>query len=249
MLYQASWLYPYYKLVPVTVELVEPNPETDITCLASNVQMGNTQYKEVSELIQKEQPDLLFLMETDQRWFAALQPVLAGYKTIAKELKDNCYGCVFATNLEVVDVNVHYIAGDDTPSVHATLKDKSGKTFIFRGVHPRPPLPGTTSKKRDAELEQTAKFARENTVPELIMGDFNDVVWSRNSQKFKRLGEYLDPQVGRGCIKSFHAKYRLLRFPIDQFYVTKGVQLAALYRGPYMGSDHFPLIAKVRFTK
>lgn len=249
MLYQASWLYPYLKYMPVTVSSVEYNPQADITFLASNVQMTNTEHKELSTLIQREKPDVLFLMETDQRWFDVLQPVLSGYKTIAKELKDNFYGCVFATNLTVRDVNVHYIAGDNTPSIHATLEDKLGQVFIFRGVHPRPPLSGTTSYKRDKELAQTARFARESNVPEVIMGDFNDVVWSRTSMKFMKIGEYLNPQVGRGCIKSFHAKYRWLRFPIDQFFVTKGVQLAAMYRGPHIGSDHFPIIAKIRFTK
>ena len=249
ILYQVSWLYPYTKLKRATVEQVEPDKERDIKCLASNVQMGNDDFAAVSTLIKEEQPDIVFLMETDERWFESLQSVLEKYATVEKELKDNCYGCVFATNLEVIDVNIHYIAGDDTPSVHATLKDKTGETFIFRGLHPRPPMPGTSSKKRDEELRQTAAFARENEVPEVIMGDFNDVVWSRNSVQFKRLGKYYDPQVGRTCIKSFHARFRFLRFPIDQFYVTKSVRLVELYRGPYVGSDHFPLIAKVRFMR
>jgi len=210
--------------------------------------MKNTTYEEVSELIKTQQPDILFLMETDQKWFAALQSVLEGFTTITKELKDNCYGCVFATRLTVIDVNIHYVAGDDTPSVHATLEDKAGKIFIFRGIHPRPSFPRQTLKKRDAELRQTAKFAREKHVPEIIMGDFNDVIWSRNSVKFKKIGQYLDPQVGRGCIKSFHAKFRFLRFPLDQLYVTKGVDLIVLERGPFIGSDHFPMIVKMRLT-
>jgi len=246
ILYQASWLYTYTKVKKVTVPQLEADVTKDLTLLASNVQMKNSEYKEVSTLIQTEKPDVLFLMETDQKWFDGLGSVLEGYKTVAKELKDNCYGCVFATNLKVIDVNIHYIAGDDTPSVHATLEDKNGQTFIFRGLHPRPPLPGKTSKKRDEELRQTARFARENKVPEIVMGDFNDVVWSRNSANFKKIGKYLDPQVGRGCIKSFHARFKFLRFPIDQLYVTTGVSLVEMYRGPFVGSDHFPIIAKMR---
>jgi len=246
ILYQVSWVYPYCKYLKPSVPSIESDKNNDIKCMASNVQMNNTQYKDVSTLITRELPDVLFLMETDQRWFDELQSVLKTYTSVTTELKDNCYGCIFATNLKVVDINIHYIAGDDTPSVHATLEDKSGQTFIFRGIHPRPPVPGNTSRKRDEELRQTAKFAREKKIPEIVMGDFNDVVWSASSRKFMNIGQYKDPQAGRGSIKSFHARFSLLRFPIDQLYVSSGVSLVEMYRGPNVGSDHFPILAKLQ---
>ena len=81
----------------------------------------------------------------------------------------------------------------------------------------------------------------------VVMGDFNDVVWSKKSFYFKRVGGYLDPRFGRGFLSSFHAKYPFLRFPIDHFFVTDGVVVSDFRRGPAVGSDHFPMIARIRF--
>ena len=79
------------------------------------------------------------------------------------------------------------------------------------------------------------------------MGDFNDVAWSDTSQRFKRVGGYLDPRIGRGLYASFKATSWVLRCPIDQIFVTPDVAISALRRGPFVGSDHFPMIATVRF--
>jgi endonuclease/exonuclease/phosphatase (EEP) superfamily protein YafD len=36
-----------------------------------------------------------------------------------------------------------------------------------------------------------------------------------------------------------------MRFPIDQVYVTDGINLTHFGRGPDIGSDHFPMITTV----
>ena len=246
VVYQGRWLYPYSIYVTTEVDTVDADTDFDTTFLSINVEMGNKQHADVAATIKREQPDVLFLMETNQVWFDALEEVLKQYKTVVTELKDNYYGCVFATNLPVTNAQIHYVAGGNSPSVHAELTTKAGKDFVFRGLHPRPPVPGNSTKKRDQEFKQTAKYARDHCLPEIVMGDFNDVIWSRSSTKFKTDGQYSDPQVGRWNINSFHARYFFMRLPIDQLYVTKNVQLVEFHRHGYVGSDHYPLIAKLQ---
>lgn len=244
--YQGWWLYPYTPLAtPEMIAAKSGAVGTGTTFVSLNVEMGNTQYEQVQAVIKQEKPDVLFLMETNQVWFDQLQSVLGTYATVVTELKDNYYGCVFATNLPVDDVQIHYVAGNNTPSVHAQLRTTAGDKFVFRGLHPRPPVPGNSTKKRDQEYKETAKFARVEPLPEIIMGDFNNVVWSRSAQRFKSNGQYVDPLIGRFNVNSFHGRYPFMRLPIDQLYVTKNVGLIDYYRGPYVGSDHFPMVAKL----
>ncbi len=80
----------------------------------------------------------------------------------------------------------------------------------------------------------------------MTMGDFNEAAWSRRSVEFKRVGGYVDPRVGRGLYASFHAKHPMIRAPIDQFYATANVAVVSIALGPRVGSDHLPLIARVR---
>ena len=137
---------------------------------------------------------------------------------------------------------------DDTPSVLAELTAPDGATaFRFVGLHPRPPVPGQDTDERDAEVLYAARFARRSGVPLVAMGDFNDAAWSDTSQRFKHVGGYLDPRIGRGLYASFNANHWLIRCPIDQLFVTPDVAVVSFGRGPHVGSDHFPIVATLRF--
>ena len=79
----------------------------------------------------------------------------------------------------------------------------------------------------------------------LVAGDLNDVAWSHTSRLFKRLGRMLDPRVGRGLFSTFHAGYRLIRWPLDHVYASDDFVLHDIKRlGPF-GSDHFPILVSL----
>ena len=50
--------------------------------------------------------------------------------------------------------------------------------------------------------------------------------------------------MGRGLISTFHAKYWLLRFPIDQMYHSADVLVEELKTLENFNSDHLPLYCK-----
>ena len=223
------------------------DPEHDVVCLAMNVLMENTNHSTVCAEIARVNPDVLFLMETDAAWDAALSVALAGYPTVVREIKDNYYGLIFATRLKVRHAKITYLSVEDTPSVLAELEAPDGTPFRFVGLHPKPPVPGEDTEGRDAEVAYAARHARDTDLPVISMGDFNTPAWSQISHRFKSVGGYLDPRVGRGPLSSFDAKRWWLRMPIDQFYATTDVTLIDFQRGRHVGSDHFPMLAKVQF--
>ena len=153
---------------------------------------------------------------------------------------------VFATRLEATEARFVRLTEDETPTIFAELRTRGGATFHFVGLHPQPPVPGVDTEERDAQILYAARFARGTDRPLVAMGDFNDAAWSDTAQRFKRYGRYLDPRVGRGLYASFHANNLLIRFAIDQLYVTEELAIAGFGLGPHVGSDHFPVIARVR---
>lgn len=245
-LYQAIRIAPYTPLFPVEMNLVKADgSDSQVRILSSNVEMGNDRFDAVAKLIADEDADLVFLMETHREWFDNLGDALAPYPTVVTELRENYYGMVFATRLKVHRAEIVYLTVDETPTLFAEVETRAGQRFRLVGLHPRPPVPGNTTKERDAEIIYAARFARDNDMPLIAVGDFNDAAWSDTSRKFKKVGGYLDPRVGRGMIASFDVKSRLLRAPIDQFYATPDIAVADFYRGPDVGSDHFPLTAVI----
>ncbi|CAM4114986.1 endonuclease/exonuclease/phosphatase family protein [Palleronia rufa] len=245
-LWQAVRIYPFSPFARTEMTLVSPNDSgSQVTLVSSNVEMPNERHGDVLRLIDDIDPDMLLLMEPNARWHAALKDRLAAYETVATEIRENYYGMIFCTRLKVHELDIVYLSHDDTPTLFAELETPAGQVFRVVGLHPRPPVPGNDTDDRDAEILFAARFAKKDDVPLIAVGDFNDAAWSSSSRTFKRVGEYLDPRVGRGMVASFDANRRWLRVPIDQLYVTKEVAVSEFRRGPHVGSDHFPLIARI----
>jgi endonuclease/exonuclease/phosphatase (EEP) superfamily protein YafD len=243
-IYQGARIFPYTPLAPMDIAMArDVAPERRITAIASNVLMQNRDHDSLRALIEREDPDILFLMETDAVWTDALRKTLARYDTVIEKPLDNHYGAIFATRLEADVARFAYLSDDETPTVLATLKGPTGAPFHFIGLHPRPPVPGEDTAHRDEQLRKAARLGDRNVAPVLAMGDFNDVAWSRNSQLFIAAGDYRDPRLGRGILSSFDARSWWMRFPIDQLYVTEGIDLVSFGMLEAVGSDHFPIKA------
>ena len=247
--YQASMIYPFTPLAPVEIELQDETGRPTISLLAVNVLMENDDHDRLIGLIEEERPDILFLMETDARWAEALGPTLSGYPTVLSHPLGNHYGLIFATGLEVASAETVFLADDETPTVLAELRAPDGRGFHFIGLHPRPPVPGQDTDERDAQIKRAATLTKKSDLPVIAMGDFNDVAWSWTAQRFKHHGDFRDPRIGRGMMSSFDANHPILRFPIDQLYLTEGVDLISFERKRTIGSDHFPMGAIVAIAE
>lgn len=248
--YQATRIYPYTKLGKTEVDLVENAPESSrIKLLSANVLMENTRKSELVKIIEREDPDVLFLMETDQKWVDAIHHCLERYPTVVTYPLDNYYGLVFATRLTAPSAEVVFLSEDNTPTLRAELIAPDGTGFNFIGLHPRPPVPGNDTILRDQQIKEAAKITGNASWPTVCMGDFNDVAWSWTSRRFKQYGEFLEPRVGRGMFPTFHAQYPLLGVPIDQLYLTTGIGLVSFGRLEQFGSDHYPISAVITFHK
>jgi endonuclease/exonuclease/phosphatase (EEP) superfamily protein YafD len=244
--YQLWRIRPFTPLVAKEMRFATGSDPNDVTLFAANVLMENRDHDRVAALIRREDPDVLLLMETNARWCAALEPVLASYPTVLRAPRDDYYGMVFAARLPVEEARFARLTEDETPSVFARLRTRAGVAFHFVGLHPRPPVPGVDSEERDTQILYAARFARATDMPLVAMGDFNDAAWSDTAQRFKAYGRYVDPRVGRGIYASFDANNLLIRCAIDQLYVTEDVAVVGFGLGPHVGSDHFPITARIR---
>jgi endonuclease/exonuclease/phosphatase (EEP) superfamily protein YafD len=144
---------------------------------------------------------------------------------------------------------VRFLIQDDVPSIRAGIKLDEGMEVEIHCLHPRPPVPHETgqSTERDAELIVVGKESKGKPWPIVVMGDLNDVAWSRTNYLFQRISGLLDPRVGRGLYNSFHARYFFLRFPLDHFFHSTHFRLVQLKRLAYFGSDHFPMFIRLSY--
>ncbi len=215
------------------------------TALGFNVFQHNREYAGTLAMLQRERPDVLLLMETDSLWLEALQPVLADFPHVSERALDNTYGMIFASRLDVRDARFQHPTSADTPTFYATLSTREGRAFDYVGLHPRPPLPGQSTETRDANIARAAQRQAGDTMPAMAMGDFNDVSWSRTTQRFMSEGGFLDPRVGRGVYASFPAAYITVGWPLDHIFVTPAFTVGTVRILENVGSDHRALSTRL----
>lgn len=222
-----------------------PHHSDSMTLLSANVLQFNTDYGRFIDLVKRTQADLVLTMESNEAWDTAMKAIEVDYPHRCKVPLENTYGMHLYSKLKM-SCDVHYLIADDLPSIEAKIRSRKGYRFTLFCVHPPPPSPTEepNSKERDGELLAVAKKIRHDGGTTLVVGDFNNVAWSRSSVLFRKTSETIDPRIGRGLYATFHAQYRLLRFPIDQLFHSPDIFIEELGSLPEFGSDHLPLFAR-----
>ncbi|SPL70413.1 endonuclease/exonuclease/phosphatase family protein [Acinetobacter stercoris] len=246
LVYQLKMVLPYTFLWKKQVKQVR-NEQLDksrqISILVSNVLTPNNEYHRLIAQIQKLQPDLVLTLETDQTWQNELSVIEADYPYRVPVPLDNLYGMHLYSRLKLKDTEVKFILSDEIPSIHTTVILRSGQPVNLYCLHPKPPSPteAKDSTLRDAELLIVGDQIKDLDESCIVMGDLNDVAWSRTTRLFQRISGLLDPRVGRKFVNTFHAKYPLLRWSLDHIFHSTDFALVEMHRVVDIGSDHFPV--------
>lgn len=249
--YNIFILIPYTKFYSSKVEDKAKLKSEDANSIISvNVYQFNNHYEKLITLIKTISPDIVLTMESNAAWEKALEKIENEYDNVHKVALENTYGMHFYSKLKITNAITNYFVADDVPSFEITIETKEKKKFVFFGVHPPPPSPTEeeNSKERDGELLSVAKKVEKSSYPVIVSGDFNNVAWANSSILFKKKSKLIDPRIGRGFVSTFHAKYRLLRFPIDLFFHSKTIAIEEFKTLEPIGSDHLPLYCKFHIT-
>lgn len=252
--YQMYMVLPYTFVWKKQVYQVKPEQIQDskqISLLVSNVLTPNNQYHLLIAQINQLQPDLVLTLESDQAWQNALSILNTDYPYRVAVPLDNLYGMHLYSRLPLLETEVKFILSDEIPSIHATVKLRSGQPVRLFCLHPKPPSPteAKDSTLRDAELLIVGSTIKDHDESCIVMGDLNDVAWSRTTRLFQRMSGLLDPRVGRKYINTFHADYPLLRWSLDHIFHSRDFALVHMERLEHIGSDHFPIYTVLQTGK
>lgn len=249
-LYQFVKIMPYTPLVPL--EVGEPSENVDensgFTLLTSNVLEKNKEYQKVIAEVQSIDPDMVVFTETDGIWLNEIEGALASEFPYRVNIPiHNTYGMLLFSKLKLINPEKRFIVDDNIPSIHTEVELRNGKRFRLHAVHPTPPMPqeNPSSTDRDAELMKVALETRDSELPVIVVGDFNDVAWSQTTTLFKNVGELLDVRVGRSLYNTFDATSFIMRWSLDQIFVSEEWRVHEIHAGEDVGSDHFPFYAKL----
>lgn len=251
------FIYQFLRIAPYTplkgVEVLDSTEEKEDNALklfTANVLQDNREYWHIEKLLDSIDPDIILITEADSHWRDAILEYLPSSYAYSKEVPlPNTYGMLLYSKLELIDPTVHFQVDDSIPSIFSKVRMKNGDLFQLYSIHPTPPMPQENPKStdRDAEMMMTAKLARESDLPVIVLGDFNDVAWSKTTSLFKNTGELLDVRIGRGFYCSFDANNKILRWPLDHLFISEEFRLKEVDVCRDINSDHFPFYSKLTY--
>ena len=252
LFYQTSRIIKYTVLwKKQSADSKRSDPADLISVIVSNVFLPNRHSEKLIQHVNELKPDLLLTLESDQWWEDQLKGIEKDFPYTVKKPQNNLYGMHLYSRLEIVKATIRFIVEEEIPSIEAVVKLRSGKIIHLYCLHPKPPSPteSSSSTNRDAELLIVGKSLESEQHPVLIMGDLNDVAWSRTTSLFQKISGLLDPRVGRGFYNTFHARYPLMRWSLDHLFHSNDFKLVKIKRLGYIGSDHFPIYVQLQLDQ
>jgi endonuclease/exonuclease/phosphatase (EEP) superfamily protein YafD len=99
---------------------------------------------------------------------------------------------------------------------------------------------------RNRELAGLAAYAAHARVPLVVVGDFNSTRYTPPFARMLRDGRLGDCAAGRGLHGTWPTRFPPGYIPIDHCLHTEGVWVDRFEVGPFVGSDHYPLLATLR---
>jgi endonuclease/exonuclease/phosphatase (EEP) superfamily protein YafD len=242
-----SWMSKYTPFRSVTVH--DGQGEADLKFLISNVLKSNRRTDGLLAMVREHQPDLIIALETDSYWAQQIASLAADYPHAVELPQNDTYGMVLRSRIPLLNLRVERLIRKNIPSVHCDLPLADGTLVHLHAVHPKPPFPDedTSSADRDAELLLVAREVKDAGGPAIVLGDLNDVAWSRTTKLFQKTSGLLDPRMGRGFFNTFHAAHWWMRWPLDHVFTSVHFRVTHLQRQKLEGSDHFAIIAGFTF--
>ncbi len=251
LLINGNYLYSYTPFSSVTVPNSPPSIETDkmISILLINVKMKNRNSKKLMEQIENKDPDVILAMEVNKWWDKKLSKIEKEYPYHKEVINDVAYGMALYSKYSFEDITVDNLNNDKIPYIEGLLRVKDNRLVTVHCVHPVPPthyedLPDNEGNEEKA-MKMLGSRVEKADYPSIVIGDFNDVVWSKVDELTHTDNLLFDVRTGRGFYNSYNADNILMRWPLDHIYVTKEFSLKTIERLDYMGSDHYPMYVEL----
>jgi endonuclease/exonuclease/phosphatase (EEP) superfamily protein YafD len=213
--------------------------------LLLNVLTVNDRFDAVASLIALEDPDVVGLLEVDERWLQALAPVRARYPHRVERPQPDNFGIALMSRVPIANLALRRLEHDAIRVAVGEL-DLGGRRAVLILAHPVPPVGRALSALRDRQLDAIARVRSEFPDREaIVLGDLNTSPWSPSHRRLERNARLANAARGLGTFPSWPAAAAWLRVPIDHCLLSPGLRAATLRLGPEVGSDHLPLIVEI----
>lgn len=223
-----------------------------ITVLSANVLRDNPRPEAVAALIRDSRPDVVVLVEAQgEQWTEPLDRLSDVYAHAAPDGWRNAGEPVVILSRHPIRFESVAPKIADRPPFLLTTIVIADRQVTVAGVHPTSPdaFDGDESRSRNRQLDLLAERLAGVEGPAIVAGDFNTSLWSPHARDLLRQTGLRSAAQGHGWHATWPYRPAFMRIPIDHVLVRGPIVATDFRRGPYIGSDHLPVIADLRLVR
>lgn len=210
--------------------------------LFANVLHSNLESQPLIELIRREKPDVVGLIELTTRWNAELKGVAEDYPyRIDASTQVGATGLALWLKQEpIASHHAEELVPGAWPVLHASLNFAGQRRELWL-MHPSNPTRAMGTTPHYLERESLADAIRGQGGSIVAFGDFNCTDGSLFFDEFLRRTGLRDTRRGFGRHASWPS-WSPYRISIDHAFISEDWLVLDRRLGPDIGSDHFPVI-------
>lgn len=209
----------------------------DVSVMFANVLISNQDNQSLIDMVAGQKPDILILAEIDEYWAKGLETLKTDYPfTLVIPRPDNFGMAIYSKRPFTHEL---FEVGDYALPLLMLDLD----TFALVAVHPIPPTSQQNTRELQLYTQKTADAVKSTLKPVLLVGDLNTTLWSQHAGYYKGLG--LQRTSPWGVAWTWPREFAPLAVQIDHIFV-RGALAADWTVLPSIGSDHFPIISRIK---
>jgi len=242
ILFLALLCYPLIQVIGSYKEdtKISINSSQTIRLLSANIDMNNSNHEYFKNLITKNNPDVILLLETNNAWTKNITYLGSEYPYNLTHPRSDYFGVTLYSKHPLSDEKIIYGEKNLLPTLQATINSTAGK-FILFGIHLDWPLSQTSVIRQRQQIDWLNRVVRETSDNLIVMGDFNTTPWSVNYRNLLSNGKL------KACNRTFKpgtwpGRLSYIALPIDHCFYSGDVKITRYYVSDYFGSDHKAIV-------
>ena len=209
--------------------------------LHANVLSTNDKYQRLIDLIDAEDPDIIFLQEITDDWVSGLTTLQKNYPYSYALAQSGNFG-IAVYSKKPFDTVGHV---DSPPLGYPTIiatATVGGEKLTLISSHPSIPLGKELSLARNQQFDSVLDQVTAADGKVILLGDFNATMWDTHFKRMIQSAGLSNARQGFGILPTWPTYLPFAMIPIDHFLIPEGIDVTDLKTAKSIGSDHLPLI-------
>ena len=206
-----------------------------LTLALANIHSGNRDLSRLQTWVQRENPDILALLEVTEAHRSQLEALPYSYKLIHPRASN--FGLALLSRTPPQRIS---ILEEDSPFPSVLAVWPEYRVLV---THPIPPISARARDIGDQQIRRLSSNLVHESPSLVVLGDLNATGWDARLEPLLSAG-LKEARLGHGILPTWPVGQPYMAIPLDHILLPPSWWAEACRTGPDIGSDHYPLLVK-----